>query len=355
LAASEKLDVQRARYSGKTGAICLPELGSEEIEMLRTAVALFLAAIFAYTTTSAHAQSYPTRPVRIIVPYPAGGTSDILARSIGQKLSESMGQPFVVENKPGANGNVGAEIVAKAAPDGYTLLLADIGSLAISPSVYPQLPFDPAKDFAPITLVAYSPHILVVHPSIPVASARDLIALAKAKPGKLNFAMSGVGGAPHLAGVDFAMRAGIEWAYIPYKGGAQAIADVAGGQADVTLNGMLATYPLVQGGKLKLLAVSSAKRMSSIPEVPTIAESGIPGFETGSWQGVIAPAGTPRDIVAKLNGEIGRIVSTPEMREKLGAQGADVRTNTPEEFGTFIRSEMARWGKVVKDANVKLE
>src|SRR5216117_322405 len=194
-------------------------------------------------------------------------------------------------------------------------------------------------------MVAYSPHILVVHPSVSAASVQELVALAKAKPGKLNFAISGVGGAPHLAGVDFAMRTGIDWTYIPYKGGAQAIADVAGGQADVTLNGMLATYPLVQGGKLKLLAVSSAKRMSAIPDVPTIAESGLPGFETGSWQGVIAPPGTPRDIVARLNAEISRILALPEMRDKLGNQGADVRTNSPEEFAAFIRTEKDRWAK----------
>jgi tripartite-type tricarboxylate transporter receptor subunit TctC len=323
-------------------------------------VRVLAAVIVAVATTLAGlapacAQGYPTKPIRIIVPYPAGGTSDILARSIGQKLSESLGQPVIVENKPGANGNVGAEFVARAAPDGYTLLLADIGALAISPSVYPQLPFDPAKDFSPVTMVAYSPHILVVHPSVPASSVKELVALAKEKPGKLNFAISGVGGAPHLAGVDFALRTGIQWTYIPYKGGAQAIADVAGGQADVTMNGMLATYPLVQGGKLKLLAVSSAKRMSSIPNAPTIAESGVPGFETGSWQGVVAPAGTPRGVVAKLNSEISRIVTTPEMRDKLGVQGADVRTSTPDEFTSFIRTEMTKWAKVVKDANVKLE
>src|SRR5207248_5914400 len=214
----------------------------------------------------------------------------------------------------------------------YTLLLADIGALVISPSVYPTLPFDPVKDFAPVTMVAYSPHILVVHPSVAANSVSELVQMAKAKPGKLNFAISGVGGAPHLAGVDFALRTGIDWTYIPYKGGAQAIADVAGGQADVTLNGMLATYPLVQGGKLKLLAVSSAKRMSAIPDVPTIAESGVAGFESGSWQGVVAPAGTPPDIVTRLNGEIGRILAAPEMRERLGNQGAEVRINSPHEF-----------------------
>jgi tripartite-type tricarboxylate transporter receptor subunit TctC len=313
------------------------------------------ATLLVLAATVAQAQPYPTKAIRIIVPYPAGGTSDILARSVGQKLTEAWGQPVVVENKPGANGNVGAEMVAKSAPDGYTLLLADIGSLAISPSVYPTLPFDPVKDFAPVTMVAYSPHILVVHPSVPVSSVSELVAMAKAKPGKLNFAISGLGGAPHLAGVDFALRTGIDWVYIPYKGGAQAIADVAGGQADVTLNGMLATYPLVKGDKLKLLAVSSAKRMSAIPDVPTIAESGVPGFESGSWQGVIAPAGTPREIVAKLNSEIVRIVSMPEMRDNLSKQGAEVRTSAPAEFATFIRDEKAKWAKVVKDANVKID
>jgi tripartite-type tricarboxylate transporter receptor subunit TctC len=303
----------------------------------------------------AFAQAYPSRPIRIVVPYPPGGTSDILARSIGDKLTAALGQPIVVDNKPGANGNVGAEYVAKAAPDGYTLLLADIGALAISPSVYPTLPFDPARDFAPVSLVAYSPHILVVNPGVTANSVQELVALAKSKPGKLNFAISGVGGAPHLAGVEFALRTGVKWEYIPYKGGSQAIADVAGGQADVTLNGMLATYPLVKGGKLRLLGVSSAQRMSAIPDVPTIAESGLPGFETGSWQGVVAPAGTPRDVVARLNAEIGRIVTAGDMRENLARQGAEVRTNSPDEFATFIRAEMARWARVVKDANVKIE
>jgi tripartite-type tricarboxylate transporter receptor subunit TctC len=321
------------------------------MQRLLVATALVLACI----APVALGQAYPARPIRVIVPYPPGGTSDILARSLGDKLGAALGQPIVVENKPGANGNVGADLVAKAPPDGYTLLLADIGALAISPSVYPTLPFDPARDFAPVTLVAYSPHILVVNPSVPVTTTQELVALAKSKPGKLNFAISGLGGAPHLAGVDFALRTGVQWEYIPYKGGSQAIADVAGGQADVTLNGMLATYPLVKGGKLKLLAVSSGQRMSAIPDVPTLAESGLPGFETGSWQGVVAPAGTPRDVVARLNSEIVRIVSSPEMRENLGKQGAEVRTNTPEAFATFIATEKAKWAKVVKEANVKIE
>jgi tripartite-type tricarboxylate transporter receptor subunit TctC len=316
---------------------------------------LALPALMASSAAQAQAQGYPNKPVKIIVPYPPGGTSDILARAIGQKLTDSLGQTVVVENKPGANGNLGADFVAKSAPDGYTLLLCDIGALAISPSLY-KLGFDPATDFAPVTMVAYSPHILVVHPSVPVNSAKELIALAKSKPGKLNFAASSVGSAPHLAGIDFATRAGVDWAYIPYKGGAQAITDLAGGQADVMFNGMLATYPHVKSGKLKILAVSSSKRMSSIPDVPTVAEAAaLQGFQTGSWQGVLAPPGTPKEIVARLSSEIIKILNSPEMKERLEVQGAEVSTNTPEQFSAFIRDEKARWGQVVKAANLKLE
>ena len=302
-----------------------------------------------------NAQTYPNKPIKIIVPYPPGGTSDILARAIGQKLTDSLGQTIVVENKPGANGNLGADFVSKSAPDGYTVLLADIGALAISPSLY-KLSFDPTTDFSPVTMVAYSPHILVVHPSVPVNNTKELITLAKSKPGKLNFAASSVGSAPHLAGIDFAAKAGVDWAYIPYKGGAQAITDMAGDQADVMFNGMLATYPHVKSGKLKILAVSSSKRMSAIPDVPTVAEAaGLTGFQTGSWQGVLAPPNTPKEIVARLSSEITKILNTPEMKERLEAQGAEVSTNTPEQFSTFIRDEKARWAQVVKTANLKLE
>jgi len=302
----------------------------------------------------AHAQ-YPTKPVRIVVPYPAGGTSDILARTIGQKLQELWNQPVVIDNKPGATGNVGAEIVAKSPPDGYTLMLADIGSLAISPSVFSNLPFDPVKDFAPVVMVAYSPHILAVHPSVPAKDVKELIAYAKANPGKLNFAVSGTGGANHLAGIEFAMRSGIKWAYIPYKGGAQAIADVMGGQAQVLFNGMLATYPSVKDGKLRGIAISSEKRFASAPELPTVAEFGFPGFETGSFQGIVAPAGTPKDVIATLHGTISKILATPEMTDRLGKAGAELRPQSPEQFGQFIASEKARWAKVVKDSGEKFE
>jgi tripartite-type tricarboxylate transporter receptor subunit TctC len=322
--------------------------------MTKTFHALGLAAALAFSA-AALAQAWPSKPIRIIVPYPPGGTSDILARAVGQKMGETYGQAVVVENKPGATGNIGADLVAKSPPDGYTLLLADIGSLAIAPSVTQSLPFDPVKDFAPVIMVAYSPHLLVVHPSVPAKNAQELVALAKAKPDSLNFAVSGIGGANHLAGIDFAQRAGIKWTYIPYKGGSQALTDMVGGQAQVMFNGMLATYPFVKDAKLKPLAISSAKRFPAAPDIPTVAESGFPGFETGSWQGIVAPAGTPPDVVRKLHGTVTAILATAEMKERLDKAGAEVRPMSPEQFGGFIRDERARWAKVVKESGAKFD
>ena len=320
--------------------------------MLLQVACLFSAALIVGVSNAQMA--YPTRTIRIVVPFAAGGTSDILARAIGPKLTEAWGQAVVIENRTGANGNVGADFVAKSAPDAYTMLLSDVGALAINPSVYPNMPFDPVRDFAPVIMVAYSPHVLGVHPSVPVGSVRELIEYAKANPGKLNFANSGNGGAPHLAGIAFAQRTGISWAYIPYKGGSQAVADVAGGQANVIMNGMLATYPTVKSGRIKGLAVSSAQRVASAPELPTIAET-LPGFETGSYQGLLAAAGAPRDVVARLNAEITRILATAEMREKLAAQGTEVRSGTPESLGAFIGSEKTRWAQVIRESGVKFD
>ena len=315
--------------------------------------ALGLAALA--VAASAIAQPYPSKPIRIIVPYPPGGTSDILARSVGQKLTETLGQVVVVENKPGATGNIGADFVAKSPPDGYTLLLADIGSLAIAPSVSATLPFDPVKDFAPVVMVAYSPHILALNPAVPASNVKELVALLKAKPDSLNFAVSGVGGANHLAGIDFAARTGVKWTYVPYKGGSQAITDLMAGHAQVMFNGMLATYPAVKDGKLKAIAISSAKRFAAAPDVPTVSESGVPGFETGSWQGIVAPAGTPPEVVKKLHATVTAILASPDMKEKLIASGAEVRPQSPEQFGAFIRDEKARWARVVKDSGAKFE
>lgn len=317
----------------------------------RIAAALALAAV----AGAAFAQAYPAKPIRIIVPFAAGGTSDILARAIGPKLTAAWGQPVVIENKTGANGNVGAEFVVRSAPDGYTMLLSDVGALAISPSVYPSLPFDPIKDFAPVIMISYSPHVLAVHPSVPANSIKELIAFAKANPGKLNFANSGTGGAPHLAGVDFAQRADIKWTYIQYKGGSAATTDVVAGVSNVLFNGMLATYPSVKGGRLRGLAVTSAERAASAPDLPTVAESGMPGFVTGSYQGLLASAGTPREVIAKLNAELSRALSTPEIKDMLAKQGTEVRAGTPEALGTFIAAEKARWATVVRDAGIKAD
>ena len=311
--------------------------------------------MLAFGSACALAQGYPAKPIHIVVPYTPGGTSDILARVIGQKITDAWGQPVVVENKPGANGNVGADVVAKAPADGYTVLLTDIGGLCISASVYPALPFDPAKDFAPVVLISYSPHVLGVHPSVQASTVKELVALAKSKPDGLSFATAGVGSAPHLAGVEFAMRTGVQWTYVPYKGGSQALSDVVAGHADVLFNGMLPTYPFVTGGKLRAIAVSSAKRTAAAPDLPTVAESGLPGFETGSWQGVLAPAGTPRDVVQKLNAELRRILVMPDVKERLAAQGTEVRADTPESLATFMRAEIARWAKVVKQVGLKIE
>jgi tripartite-type tricarboxylate transporter receptor subunit TctC len=303
----------------------------------------------------AYAQPYPSKPIRIIVPYAAGGTSDILARQIGPKLTEAWGQPVIVENKPGANGNVGADFVAKSAPDGYTLLLTDLGGLVISASVYPKLPFNPAQDFTPVVMVSYSPHVLAVHPSVQVKDVKELIAMAKAHPGKLNFAISGIGGAPQLAGIEFAQRTGIEWTYIPYKGGADAVTGVVGGQAHVLFNGMLATWPSVTGGKLRALAISSAQRVPAAPDTPTVAEQGLPGFETGSYQGVVGPSAMPRESVARLNAELIKVLNAPEMKERFGKQGTEVRTGTPESLGQWMKTEQAKWAKVVKDSGARFD
>jgi len=314
-----------------------------------------IAVLACASVCAAHAQSYPSKPVRIIVPYAAGGTSDILARQIAPKLSEAWGQPVVVENRTGANGNVGADFVAKSPADGSTLLLTDVGGLVISASVYPKLPFNPSADFTPVVMVSYSPHVLAVHPSVKASSIKELIELAKANPGKLNFAISGIGGAPQLAGIEFAQRTGVQWTYIPYKGGSDAVAAVAAGQADVLFNGMLATWPTVQGGRMRALAISSAQRVPSAADTPTVAEQGLPGFETGSFQGVVGPAGIARDIVAKVNGELIKILNSQEMKDRFAKQGTEVRTGTPESLGQWLKTEQARWAKVVKESGAKFD
>lgn len=301
----------------------------------------------------AQAPAWPNKPLRIVVPYPPGGSSDIIARAISQPLSDAFKQPVVVDNKAGANGNLGADLVAKSPADGYTVLLCDVGALAISPSVYTKLPFDPAKDLRGVTMLAYSPHLLAVHPSVPANNLKELVALSKTRP--INFAVTAVGSAPHLAGIAVERASGARWQYVPYKGGVQAIQDTIGGQTDVLMNGMLATLPHVQSGKLKVLGVSKRTRMPLIGDVPTLAEQGLADFESGTWQGILAPRGTPEAVVQRLNAELIRVIRSPDIRARLAGQGAEVVTMTPTEQDTFFNKERARWAQVVTQANVKLD
>lgn len=299
------------------------------------------------------ADNWPSKPIRIVVPYPPGGSSDIIARSISQPLSEALKQSVIVENRAGANGNLGADFVAKAPGDGYTLLLCDVGALAISPSVYTKLSFDPSKDLRGVTMLAYSPHLLVVHPSVPANNLKELVALSKKSD--LNFAVTATGSAPHLAGVALERASGARWQYVPYKGGVQAVQDTVAGQTQVLMNGMLATLPHVQSGKLKVLGVSKGTRMPLIGDVPTIAEQGVTGFESGTWQGVLVPRGTPDALVQRLNKELIAIIRTADIRSRLAGQGAEVVTMTPTEQEQFFEKERSRWAKVVTAAQIKLD
>jgi tripartite-type tricarboxylate transporter receptor subunit TctC len=300
------------------------------------------------------AGNWPARAIRIIIPYPPGGTSDILARLIGVKVTENWGQQVIVENRTGANGNIGSELVARAQPDGYTFLLTDIGNLSIAPSVY-KLNYDPLKDLTAVTTVSYSPHLLTVHPSVPVKSMRELINLAKANPGKLNYP-TGLGGAPHFAGMQFAQRSGINWTYIGTRGGSDSALMVASGQADVLFLGMLQTLPHVKNQRLKLIAVSSAKRVDALPGTPTVSEEpGMAGFVTGSWQGVMAPARVSPDIVAKFNAELARVLGLPDIKQKLTSQGTDPVANSPQASAKWFAAEHARMAKLIQDTGFKRE
>ena len=319
----------------------------------RTFLRATLAAAAVLSGATAFAQAWPSKPIRIVVPYPPGGSSDIIARAISQPLQDALKQTVIVENKAGANGNTGTDAVAKAPADGHTLLLCDVGALAITPSVYNKLPFDPSKDLRGVGMLAYSPHLLVVHPSVQANSLKELVALSQKS--KIDFAVTAIGSAPHVAGVAVEKATGAKWEYIPYKGGSQAINDTVAGQAHVLMNGMLATLPFVQSGKLKVLGVSKATRVALLPNVPTIAEQGVKGFESGTWQGVLMPANTPPAGLNKVSAELTRIIRTPEVRQRLSGQGAEVYTMSPTEFTTFFERERANWAKVVAQGGVKID
>ncbi len=312
-----------------------------------------LAAIL--LTAAAFAQSYPTKPIRLIVPFAAGGGNDNVARLVGKSLSDSLGQQMVIDNRPGAGGVLGAELAAKSPPDGYTLFLGGVGSHAINPNLHERLPYDPVRDFAPVILLASAPLILVLHPSVPADSIREFIALARAKPGQLNYASNGNGSSSHLAAVMFEAMAGVAMVHVPYKGLSPALTDLLSGRVQLMFSSVVAILPHIKAGKLRSLAVTGSKRLSSMPELPTVAESGLIGYEASSWYGVLAPAGTPKEIIARLNAETVKALEQPEVRNSLLAEGAEPIGGPPEKFAAHIKSENERLGKLIRDAKIRLE
>ena len=318
------------------------------------AIALAIACCPAPALAADSAASYPNRPIRIVVPFAAGGPSDVMARALAQKMTQEWGQPVIVDNRTGASGIIGADFVAKSAPDGYTLLQAQVGD-AISVSLYSKLPYSFEKDFAPITLAGLTPFILVAHPSVPAKNVQEMIALARARPGSLSFGSSGAGTASHLSGELLKSMAGIDILLVPYKGQSAATTDLLGGQVAMMFNNPITSLAHVKSGKLRALAVSTAKRFSQLPEVPTVAESGLPGFDVGFWLGALAPAGTPQPVIDKLNTAMVKALRDPEVVERLTAMGVEIVGNTPDEFGRIIRADIVKWGKVVKDSGAKAD
>jgi tripartite-type tricarboxylate transporter receptor subunit TctC len=315
----------------------------------------FVSLLFLLVASMALAQAYPAKSVRMVVPFAAGaGSNDIMARLIAQKLTDEFGQQFVVDNRPGASGIIGTDIVAKAPPDGYTLLMMSL-TFTVNPSLFSKLPYDTVKDFVPVTLVASAPLMLVVHPSVPAKSVAEFIAYAKANPGKLNFGSGGPGTTPHLAGEMMKTMAGIQVTHIPYKGGAPALADLVGGQIQFMCENIPGTLPFAKAGKLRALAVTDLKRSPLLPELPTLDESGLKGYQIVGWNGLFVPAGTPQAIVNKLYSGVGRALALPDVKERLSVMGADGVGDTPQHFAAFIKAEIPKWARVAKDAGLKVE
>ena len=322
---------------------------------MRTFIASLIAAAF-LPVPAVHAQRYPDKPVRFIAPYAPGGSTDVLTRALAQKLTDSLGQTVVPDNRPGAGGNLGAEIAAKAPPDGYTILLAPVSPMAINVSLYgKKLPFNPEKDFAPITLVAKVPLVIVVNVNSPAKTLQEFIALARSRPGRMTYGSSGNGSSNHLTGAMLMSVAKLDMVHVPYKGGAPGMVALLGGEVDMMVAQIPSSRQLHLAGKVRALAVSGAKRSSALPEVPTIMESGLPGFEATSWYCVVAPAGTPKPIVDRLNAEIVKALNTPDMRQKLADDGAEVESSTPAELARFVHAEIAKWAKAVKDSNARID
>jgi tripartite-type tricarboxylate transporter receptor subunit TctC len=322
--------------------------------MMRFVTRTVLGAILALAPTMAAAQDFPSRPIKLVVPFPAGGPNDIIARVVGQRMAELLGQPVLIDNRAGAGGMLGTDAVAKAAPDGYTIAITSAGALAISASLQEKMPYDPVRDLKAITLVAKVPELLVVATGVPANNLQELVALAKAKPGQLNFGSSGPGSMPHLAGELFKLTAGIDIVHVPYRGAAPAVNDLLGQQVQMVFLDLPVLLPQVTSGKLKPIAVATSKRVPSLPDVPTTAEAGMPEVQAENWYGMVAAAGTPPAIVAKLHSAAVEAIRSPDVKEKLAAQGATLVGNSPEEFGAFIKSEIEKWAKVVKAANIKV-
>jgi tripartite-type tricarboxylate transporter receptor subunit TctC len=316
---------------------------------------LSIVALLASTTAIAQPAAYPTKPIRIVVAYTPAGATDILARTIGQKLTEAWGQAVIIDNRPGANGNIGTEYAAKATPDGYTLLMVTAGTHGINPGLYRKLGFDAVKDFAPVSLVAMVPNVFVVNNGVPAKDLKEFIAYAKANQGKLNYGSPGNGSTAHLSMELFKSMTGIQMVHVPYKGSAGVLADLIGGQIVVTMDNMPPYVPQVKAGKIRALAVSPARRSPALPDVPTVAEAGVPGYDSGAWFGLVAPANTPKDLVAKLSRETARILKLPDVSARLADLGAESVGGTPEQFSAHIKAEIAKWAKVIRDANVELQ
>ena len=312
----------------------------------------FLLVLF---SLNSNAQQWPVKPVKIVVPFSPGGFADSGARAVSDKLAARLGQPVLIENKVGASGNIGTEMVAKSAPDGYTLLLAYDGTMVVNPHVFAKIPFDTLRDFAPVTKLGDAPTLVVAHPSVPANNLRELIALAKAKPGTLSYGTSGTGNTPHLVGEMLNLRAGIDLQHIPYKGGAQAIADVVGGQIPLSFTAVAGAQQFLKAGKLKALGVTSRQRVAALPDTPTFIESGLPNFVVNTWFGILAPAGTPRPIVDRLQRELAAVLKEPDVRERYAVLGNEPVGNTPDEYAAQIKADLAQWGEIVKKAGVRIE
>jgi tripartite-type tricarboxylate transporter receptor subunit TctC len=311
------------------------------------------AAGFMLLAAGVHAQAYPGKPIRMMVPFPAGGGSDTMGRALAQKLAERFGQPVVVENRPGAGGSIGAEFVARSAPDGYTILLGSTSELVQYPNVNPQIRYDPLRDFAPITLVGTVPLVMVVHPSLPAQSVKALVALTKARPGEVNFSSAGNGSTTHLAVELFILMTGARMTHVPYKGSPQAVTDLVAGNVQVGIPTMPAALPFIKAGRVRALGVTSGKRAAVLPDVPTLHEAGVTGYETDLWTGILAPAGTPAAVLSRLHAEIVHVSGMQDLRQTLARQGAIPATGTPEEFSAYMRAELQKWARVVHEAKVR--